>query len=411
MNTQVSPASHPLTGSPVFEGDRQHDHEHHHEHVRHAGAGRQRRHIVAAGLLGELIGEPRVVERAGKEHQPAGRQDAAEHDLVRHVQHEAQESGQHQEVDEDVGPETEKGVPIPGGPQFRSFHGGDTAITVPPRSGHSHRRHGAKPLLPFAFSWAPRGRDGALRPILAQRSAKRTKGWRRSPGAPRIIPSGSAHADVHDTAANPSRRLGRGLSRRGAEARPVRRLRRSHPEPVRALRFLRLAGGPAWVRPSRPTPRRPGSGRRVRPDLHDPLRDHLGHPGPNALRTRARGAGAPRLCRPSLAAYGGDGARHPQSPPGFVPLADTFTQLFYPGTEPFEKDLFFSGHTATLWLMALIATTRAGRLWSGFATLAVGVLVIVQHAHYTIDVIAAPLFAWLAWRLSTVTMRGCGSGA
>ena len=99
------------------------------------------------------------------------------------------------------------------------------------------------------------------------------------------------------------------------------------------------------------------------------------------------------------------------APPGFVPLADTFTQLFYPGTEPFEKDLFFSGHTATLWLMALIATTRAGRLWSGFATLAVGVLVVVQHAHYTIDVLAAPLFAWLAWRLSIITMRGCGSGA
>jgi hypothetical protein len=100
-----------------------------------------------------------------------------------------------------------------------------------------------------------------------------------------------------------------------------------------------------------------------------------------------------------------------EPPPGFVPLADTFTQLFYPGTEPFEKDLFFSGHTATLWLMALIATTRAGRLWSSLATLAVGVLVIVQHAHYTIDVIAAPLFAWLAWRLSAVTMRGCGSRA
>ncbi len=99
-----------------------------------------------------------------------------------------------------------------------------------------------------------------------------------------------------------------------------------------------------------------------------------------------------------------------EPPPGFVPLADAFTQLFYPGPEPFDKDLFFSGHTATLGLMALIATTRAGRLWSAFATLAVGVLVIVQHAHYTVDVLAAPLFAWLAWRLSAVTMWSCRTG-
>ena len=83
-------------------------------------------------------------------------------------------------------PKTKKGVPISGGPQFRSFHGGDSAITVPPRSGPSHRRHGAKRLLPVAFSWAPRGRDGALRPILAQRPAKRPKGWRRSPGERRV---------------------------------------------------------------------------------------------------------------------------------------------------------------------------------------------------------------------------------
>ncbi len=98
-----------------------------------------------------------------------------------------------------------------------------------------------------------------------------------------------------------------------------------------------------------------------------------------------------------------------EPPPGFVPLADAFTQLFYPGAEPFDMDLFFSGHTATLWLMALVSTTRAGRWWSGLATLAVGTLVIVQHAHYTVDVLAAPFFAWLAWRLSALSMRACRS--
>ena len=105
-------------GGPALDGiagldrDRQHDHEGDDEHVRHADARRQRADIVAAGLLRQPIGEKRVIEGGEAHHQAERRQDAAEHEGIRHLQHEAQQAGQHQHVDEDVGAETEEGVPV-----------------------------------------------------------------------------------------------------------------------------------------------------------------------------------------------------------------------------------------------------------------------------------------------------------
>ena len=97
-------------------------------------------------------------------------------------------------------------------------------------------------------------------------------------------------------------------------------------------------------------------------------------------------------------------------PAGFVllhdPIVDTF---FYPDTDPITKDLFFSGHTATIMLLALAVQSRRLRRVLLMATVAVGFLVLVQHAHYTYDVLAAPLFAalsfWLAGKLSRKASR------
>ena len=38
----------------------------------------------------------------------------------------------------------------------------------------------------------------------------------------------------------------------------------------------------------------------------------------------------------------------------------------------------------------------------------IGFLVILQHVHYTVDVLAAPFFATLAWYLSGRSMDLCG---
>lgn len=86
-----------------------------------------------------------------------------------------------------------------------------------------------------------------------------------------------------------------------------------------------------------------------------------------------------------------------EPPPDAVALIDPITGPFYPGDAPFLKDLFFSGHTATLALMALLARRNALRALAWCATAIVGVLVIAQHVHWTVDVVAAPFAAWAAW--------------
>lgn len=85
-----------------------------------------------------------------------------------------------------------------------------------------------------------------------------------------------------------------------------------------------------------------------------------------------------------------------EAPAGIVILQDPLTdRLFYQGVV-ITKDLFFSGHTAILVLMAFGVPFRRLQIILFLGALAVGFMLLVQHAHYSIDVLAAPAFAWLA---------------
>ncbi|WP_165768194.1 phosphatase PAP2-related protein [Hymenobacter amundsenii] len=87
-----------------------------------------------------------------------------------------------------------------------------------------------------------------------------------------------------------------------------------------------------------------------------------------------------------------------EPPTGLVLLRDPLVdQLLYAAPAPITKDLFFSGHTATLLLLALTVPPGWQRVVLLAGTVAVAGLVLVQHAHYTYDVLAAPLFVALAW--------------
>jgi hypothetical protein len=87
-----------------------------------------------------------------------------------------------------------------------------------------------------------------------------------------------------------------------------------------------------------------------------------------------------------------------EPPTGIVELGDPLVEyLFY--QQSITKDLFFSGHTSLIFLLALSASGPARRVLF-FGTLPLALMLLVQHAHYTVDIVAAPVFAWLAFSLS-----------
>ncbi len=88
-----------------------------------------------------------------------------------------------------------------------------------------------------------------------------------------------------------------------------------------------------------------------------------------------------------------------QPPPGLINLVDPLSNSFY-GVSFITKDLFFSGHVSTLFLMFLCQRKKWFKLFTLFATFIVLILVLVQHIHYSIDVIFAFPFSAFCFYLS-----------
>jgi hypothetical protein len=90
----------------------------------------------------------------------------------------------------------------------------------------------------------------------------------------------------------------------------------------------------------------------------------------------------------------------PLDPPtGLIQLTDPITGIFY-GNSVITKDLFFSGHTATLTLICLCLKKRNDKIVATVATVVVAFLLLVQHIHYTIDILAAPVFVYVFYRVT-----------
>jgi len=95
----------------------------------------------------------------------------------------------------------------------------------------------------------------------------------------------------------------------------------------------------------------------------------------------------------------------PLDPPvGMIILRDPLVEAF--GTSRIlTKDLFFSGHTSLLTLLSFLMVERRLKVVFFSATACVAGLVLIQHVHYAIDVIAAPFFSYAAYRISTVLLN------
>jgi len=90
-----------------------------------------------------------------------------------------------------------------------------------------------------------------------------------------------------------------------------------------------------------------------------------------------------------------------EPPETLIFLNDPFVQLFGSG-EILTKDLFFSGHTATLFLLFLLTENKKLKIVFLLSTTIVGIAILLQHVHYSVDVFIAPFVAYTAFRIIKV---------
>jgi hypothetical protein len=88
-------------------------------------------------------------------------------------------------------------------------------------------------------------------------------------------------------------------------------------------------------------------------------------------------------------------------PEGLVDLHDPIAELFIYGENlAITKDLFFSGHTATMVFVCYFLPLAKERKIAIALTNVLVILLLVQHVHYSLDILAAPIATWVAIQLA-----------
>jgi PAP2 superfamily C-terminal len=89
-----------------------------------------------------------------------------------------------------------------------------------------------------------------------------------------------------------------------------------------------------------------------------------------------------------------------EPPAGFILLKDPVTIIFMstPAGGYIVKDLFFSGHVSTIILFFFVSSNKTVKKLLLIFGFSVSTLLLIQHVHYTIDILAAPFFSFLAYR-------------
>ncbi len=80
-------------------------------------------------------------------------------------------------------------------------------------------------------------------------------------------------------------------------------------------------------------------------------------------------------------------------PASLVDLHDPLAEIFIYGENmAITKDLFFSGHTATMVFVCYFLPSSKERRIAVILSIVLAALLLIQHVHYSLDVFAAPLF-------------------
>ncbi|HMJ71143.1 MAG TPA: phosphatase PAP2-related protein [Cyclobacteriaceae bacterium] len=83
-----------------------------------------------------------------------------------------------------------------------------------------------------------------------------------------------------------------------------------------------------------------------------------------------------------------------------VVLNDAFVDLLFYDNRLITKDLFFSGHVSVIVMLAMASKNFFIKRILGTIASIVGLSLLIQHAHYSIDILAAPVFAWVSVRIA-----------
>ena len=89
----------------------------------------------------------------------------------------------------------------------------------------------------------------------------------------------------------------------------------------------------------------------------------------------------------------------PLNPPtGIITLQDPIANIAYGGNGIFiTKDLFYSGHTGNMFLFFLCLEAKWDKMIALISSFLIGLLVLIQHIHYSIDVFAAFIFTYFIY--------------
>lgn len=99
-----------------------------------------------------------------------------------------------------------------------------------------------------------------------------------------------------------------------------------------------------------------------------------------------------------------------EPPEKMILLKDPFVEFFGSG-QTLTKDLFFSGHTATLFILFLVSENKIIKTVFLISTIIVALCVLLQHVHYTIDVVAAVFFTYTCYSFLVKTKYNSQNGS
>ncbi len=89
-----------------------------------------------------------------------------------------------------------------------------------------------------------------------------------------------------------------------------------------------------------------------------------------------------------------------EAPPEIIVLVDPILSLIVYQETTVTKDLFFSGHTATMALLAFGVPNKVLKSFFIMGIFIMAALLLKQHVHYTVDILVAPFFAYVSWKLA-----------